>query len=217
MKTEHRTKTLTLALATAACMLGGCQFISFAVASFAPRPKVKAVYEFPTDAKVLVVPDAQFHHLSDPTVPELLAEKINRKLIDKDMVAATTPHRLVEMHQIRLDREHRAAHGTPAPLSTLAAKFDVDRVLYVDIRQFRLRDHPSDPIWRAKFTTRVWVIDAEGDRMWPTDRRDGHELTVETTPTPNDSTTFSITLTEDLTDQMADKIVKLFYTHREGS
>lgn len=217
MKTEHKTRTLTIALAAAACMLGGCQIISWAVASFVPKPKVQPVYEFPIDATVLVVPDTQFHHLTNPTVPEILADKINRRLITEDLVASTTSYRLLEMHQSRLDRQYRAAHGTPAPLSVLAAKFDVDRLLYIDIRQFRLRDHPSDPVWRAKFTARVWVINTEGERMWPTDRRDGHELTVETTPTPNDSTTFSITLTEDLTDRMADKIVKLFYEHREGS
>ncbi|MFW6146478.1 MAG: hypothetical protein ACOC7R_04000 [Planctomycetota bacterium] len=215
---QRTTRPLAIALLVLlAPAAGGCQLFSWTVASFAPRPKVPARYTFDPGERVMVFPDNPHCRLERPTVRGLLAEKVNRRLTTRRLVAETVPYPWLRMHQERMDLQHQRADGRPTPLSAMAKKASADAVLYIDIRSLRLRRTPGAPLWHGRMTARISVIGMDGQRRWPTDRVDGYPLAVELPPVSDDSSTYAMTLTEELAEAMADQVVRLFHEHRAAA
>ncbi len=202
-------------VALTAMAAGGCQLFSWTVATFVRPPKTPARYTLDPDARVLVVPDSRHGRLETPAVRDLLAEKVNRRLAAENLVAETVPYQWLRFHRERMDLS--TAGGGGAPLEAMARKASADAVIYIDIRSLRLRATPGAALWHGRMTASVSVVDADGQRLWPTDRQGGYPLTVELPPASDDSTTYDLTLAEQLTDRMADEVVRLFYAHRPAS
>jgi len=218
MGSATKTRLVVAILCLPALSLAGCQLLSWSVAAFVPTPKTSAAYEIDKSFRMLVFPDSPHCDLEFPTIRDWLARKLNARLVEQDLVAATVPFDSLRVHQEQMDRQYRLAEGQPAPLSALAEKLGADAVLYIDIRQFRLRSAPGEPVWAGRLSVMVRMVDAGGKRLWPpADRAHGYPIVVEMTPTTDDSTTYGLTLTEKMADRMAERIVQLFCEHRPAS
>jgi len=211
-------RPLAIALvALSALVTGGCQMISWTVATFVPAPKTPAQYTLDPDARVMVFPDNQHCRLEIPTIRDLLAEQVNRNLAAQNLVAETVPYHWLRLYQERMDLEHLRTHGRPTPLDAIAAKAAADMVIYIDIRSFRLRTAPGEPLWQGRMMAMVSVVAADGQRLWPADRVDGYPLSVELPPVSDDSSTYALTLTERLAEALAQQVVQLFCEHAAPS
>lgn len=220
MRTFPQPRPARVALLLSALLLAvapGCQLISYTVAAFFPKPKVKPVYDFAKTERLLVFPDDQFHPLTYPPLKDMLAEKLGREMVRRGLADETVAFASFQAVRTRLDRRHRDVRGAPAPLDEIARAVEADRVLYVDIRRFRLRDNPVEPVWRGHLAVRVRVVDADGECLWPIVPVEGVEIVVETPASTDDGRSHDVALRERLTDEMTDKIAKLFYEHRQDS
>jgi len=218
MSPATKTRILVTVLCLLAVSTAGCQVFAWAVVVFFPKPKVPAMYEFDNDLRVLVFPDNPHCPLEYPYIRDQLAEKLNHRLTQQDLVADTVPFESLRIHQEQMDRRYRLTEGQPAPLDALASKVGADAVLYIDIRQFSLRNTPEAPLWTGKLGVMVQVVDAQNQRLWPAmDQAEGYPVSVQIAPTANDSTTYGLTLTEKLAERMAEQISQLFYEHRPAS
>ncbi|NLF30697.1 MAG: hypothetical protein GX591_07395, partial [Planctomycetes bacterium] len=203
-------------VALSAPLTGGCQLLTWAVASFVPPPKTPARYTLDPSYRVMVIPDSQYCRLEMPMARDLLAEKVTQRLAAKNLVAETVPYAWLRMVQERMDLEYQAAHGRPTPLDAMAKKASADAVIHIDIRSFHLRAAPGQPLWHGRMTAVVSVVDADGRRLWPADRVDGYPLSVDMPTVSDDNAMYAMTLTEQLADQMAVQVVRLFHEH-DGS
>lgn len=213
MRRRISNPVLVATLCLGACLSGGCPFVSFFAASFAPRAKTDAQFELPRDKHVLVFPDDLAYRLQYPPLKRILAEKLNKHLLQHHLAAGTVEYEKLAQLKHRVGDRWTDVRPGGMGVAQVTRELQADLAIYVDIREFRLKDRSGDPVWKARFTVLVKVVGADGRRLWPTDRKDGRELSVETPLLTDDSEGFGITLTDDVADRMADKIAKLFYRH----
>lgn len=214
MKTNARTIVPAMLLCMLSGLVGGCAFISFAVASFVPKPKIAAEYELPKGRRVLVFSDDLAYDLRYPPLKRILAEKISHLLEEHHLAAETVPYQQVEYLKNRVgDRWYDVQRGGMS-VGDVAAELGADLAIYVNVSKFTLKDRPASPLWQGELTTLVKVVDSTGRRLWPTDQADGRQVRVTTPTTADQSEMYGIALTDELTDLTAHKVVNLFRSHR---
>lgn len=207
---------LAAAALSAAAMAGGCAVLSYTVANLAPKPRVKALYELPEDQRALVFPDDVSGQLGYPPLRQLLADKVSAELMAHELADSTVSYDRLNTLAAQVGQRWHRMDETGMGVAEVTRAVGADLAVYLSIRQFQLKDNPADPAWKGKLTVLVKVVAADGQRLWPTDRTDGYELTVETPPTTGDSPTFGIALTNHLANLMAVEVVNLFRTHSAG-
>jgi hypothetical protein len=190
---------------------GGCtQMLAWSVATFAPPERIKALYEVPKDKKVLVFVDDRPAPVSYEPVKYELAERVSKKLREEKLVKETIPYeRLVDLSML--------PDYSQMSISEIGKKLGADVVVYVQIESFTLKDSPENPLWQGRLATSVWVVDAvKPERLWPKDMpsRTGYRVPpLEFKHAENPSPTYGEEIAKALTEQMADRIAKLFYDH----
>ena len=202
-----------LALALPAA-LGGCAAVSFLVASFVPGPRTPAAYELEPNQCVLVFPDDVAHPLNYPPLKRMLAEGLNDRLTELGLADRTVEYEQLRQLAHRSPAAWRAGGGEALGVAQVAEALGADVAVYLDIREFRLKDNPSDPVWKGNLKVLVKVVDASGERLWPTDQLGGHEVLVATALHTSDARHHAVKLTGILSDRMVDKVARLFYAHR---
>lgn len=204
----NRTSLLLAGLGLLAIFSVSCAPVSYLVATFLPPPEIKAVYELPKGKRILVFTDDLGHPLAYPPLKRILAEKIDKQFLDQKLVAETISYDKL------LDLQARNSEFDRLSVDQVGTKLGAELVLFVQIDEFRLQETPGAPIWQGMFTVRVRVVDPASGRLWPKDGSAGYTLTVQTPMSQNANEAYGAELAEDLAGRMADKIAKLFYTHR---
>jgi len=188
--------------------VGGCHIFSWVVAAFVPKPKIAAEYKLPPHQRLLVFPDSTTCPLERPQAQDILANQLNDQLQQHDVSDKT----------IAYDRLHHLRHPLglyrPVSVAEAARKLGADLVLYVSIREFRVKDGPGDISWKGVCRVRVRVTDAAGKQLWPDDGMDGREIVVETGTSVQEDASYGDRLTEELATKTAERIAQLFYSHR---
>lgn len=188
--------------------VGGCAALAWTVTAFAPKPKQEALYTLPNQGRTIVFPDDPVYKLSYPPLKRLLADSLNAEMEAHDVGGELVPYTQLT------DLEATEPRFAAMPLDRICAKVGADRAVFLDIREFRLRDNPADPLWQGRLRVMVRVVSVDGTRLWPTDVREGHEVIAERPREVHDSDSYGLQLTRSMVDEMADKVAKLFYDHR---
>ena len=198
---------LTGALAVSS--LSGCQLL-FAIGEMMfPTQKIPARFTLPKGQAVLVFPDDLEIDLSYPPVRHRLAEKISRVLTDKKLVNRAIPYnKISELRSAEPDFNQLA-------VSTIGQKLGATLVIYINIREFRLKDQPIESFWSGKFAADVWIVEVKtGDRIWSSVDPKGRPITVSERPVEDSSSTYGTKLAHTLADRLAVEIAGLFHSHR---
>jgi len=196
------------ALSLACLILSGCQAIAWTAAQFAPPEKVKALYELPKGKSVLVFVDDSARQIEYVPVKAKLTEALGEQLLSNNAADRTVPYqRLLDLMTSSPDFDRLS-------VSEVGRRCGADVVLYVQIEQFQLREHPDSPLWQGKLQASIRVVDVQQGRLWPTDRPDGYPIgPVETPLSAESSPGYESKLSNLLAERLADKIAKCFYDH----
>ena len=203
---------IALALATMVFVAGCGPMIGWFVNAFAPPQKVRALYEPPADKKLLVFVDDMLNPVSYEPVKGELTKRLNRQLTEHKVVAQTVTYEEI------LDLMAATPNFNELTVTEIGQKLKADVVVYVYIDEFTLKESEASPLWRGRMRATVRVVDVELGRLWPEDRPTGHSVKpVETPGASHPSPTYGTDLSKILAEKMAERIAKLFYTHRVGA
>jgi hypothetical protein len=197
--------------AAMAMPLSGCAVSAWFAAQFGPEKKVPAKYEPPAGKTILVFVDDMLHPVDYEPVKIELAEMLNKQLIDHKVAAKTIPY----------SRLGEFIAATPSfnslAVGEVGRKLGADMVLYVQIDEFGLRDAAAAAeLWKGRLGTTVRLVDVTKGRLWPTDDPAGHMVLpkAETQTVSDSSQARGEQISKELAAETADKIAKLFYSHK---
>jgi hypothetical protein len=194
-------------------LAGGCTLIGYTAANLAPKPRTSALYHLPKDQTVLVFPDDVSGQLSYPLLKQLLAEKIGSELHEAKGAKATVPYVKLYEFSTQVGQRWYRMDDTGMGVAEVTRALGADMAVYVSIRHFQLKDNPGDPAWKGKLNVFVKVVSAQGKRLWPTDRTDGYELSLEMPASAGEGPAIGPALAQQLAEKMAVNVVDLFRSH----
>lgn len=197
--------------AAAALAVGGCQGLAWllvqTVGPFVPEDTVEAEFKF-EGKSVLVLVDAKDPSLASeyPRLESELTDWIAKVLKEKNACGPVVP--ALNVRKAR-QAEPEFQHWSVAQAGQY---FNVDRVLHVELMEFRLKDTPGSNVFRGYAETAVRVVSPEtGEQVWPV-LAAARLVTAETMP---DQTTDEAARQEAiLTEGLAGKIARHFYTYK---
>ena len=178
-----------------------------------PSGWTKAVYEPPLGKKVLIFVEDRLARVHDERIKPELSRRIGEKLLEANLAAATVDYE-------KLQELSRSDDFDSTSIADVGKKLGAELVLYVNIESFPVRDSGPDRYWwLGDFSASVRWIDAEkGGRIWPNDRPPGTGYPVpplDLKPPEDPPPPYGEKVAKYLSEQMADRIAKLFYDHRE--
>ncbi len=190
-------------------LAGGCAAAAFTTTLFPPE-KVPAKYEFDVKSKLLVLVEDPRHLADKTSLRTQLSEIMIQEFEDRGLV-----ERVIPLHQLM---NLAAASDNFHALSTaeVGKKLKADVVLYVEIKDFALRDDPNSPFWHGKLSTEIKVVSVKEGRLWPKDLPEGYPPPrVDTGSVSGEGTLrYEQHLVQTMAEEMGGNIMKLFYTHR---
>ncbi|MCD4824398.1 MAG: hypothetical protein K8S55_07315 [Phycisphaerae bacterium] len=201
---------LILAGASAMSSLSGCAAFAYLATLFTPPKTIKPEYEIPKDKTILVLVDDPSHLAQGESIRYELTRQLN-----KDLVASCITEDVISYHQLR-----QLMVATPEfhnlSNTEIAKKIGADIVLYVQIREFSLKDHPSSPVWQGNLRTTIRVVGAEEGTLWPEDSLEGYDVKKVSTPreTHEYIKNAGRKLTKTLAEDMSCNIINLFIEHK---
>ena len=213
MKRPALKLAMSMLLVAAAASCGGCtQLIAWMAAQFTPPKKIKPLFEFPKDKKILVlVEDRPFP--SPYHVKYQLTERVNQKLREQKILREPIPYDRVQDLATARDFQQLA-------ISQVGQKLGADLVLYVQVEDYALKDNPYSPLWHARLETSVWVVDVQtGEKLWPktSTKNSGHRVKPSEYSHTEDPSITGDLVVNTLSEETADRIAKLFYEHEEAA
>jgi len=155
-----------LLLLAAATALAGCQAVGFVaqgVEEIAPPDKIKAEYDGPKGQRVAVLVDADLgimfeHPQAQVEVCQALSERLAAKVPD---VTVRNPKDVIAF-------QNENIYWNTATYAELANRLDVDRLVLVELTEYRLHEPGNVNIWQGAIQGRIAV--AETDSENPNDR-----------------------------------------------
>lgn len=147
------------AVAVAASLIGGCTLLGGMMESYrqqSTRP-VPAEYVGLSGKSVAVVVSADRSIEADfPGISSTLIDRINQRIIDN----ASPSHYFqgIELVQYLTNNPQLLAR----PRSELAADLGVQRLVIVELQEFRLNDPGNQYLWEGVAVGRVSVVEADG-------------------------------------------------------
>ena len=127
-------------------------------------------------------------------------------------VDAARPERAAAGDLLILARGHRLSDFARWSVAQVGRYFNVDRVVHVELYEFRLKDSPGGNVFHGYAESTVCVVSPEtGKQVWPV-LASARLVTAETMPDvqPEESAEVATILSEGL----ADKIARHFYTYK---
>ncbi len=103
-------------------------------------------------------------------------------------------------------------------LDRLVKELKVDRLIFVDVQEFRLNESGNQYLWRGAASGLVGVVEADGpfsDNFAFQEHIDVHFPTKETALGPNDASAGSIQI--ELAKRFVDRVSWMFYQHTEAN
>jgi len=207
-----RILAITLSLLALGAALSGCQIGGY-FAQTAYRTgshTVEAQYDGLESQRVAVLVAADRSiSLQHPSLVPQIANAISLRIAGEVGAEAIVPPARVLQYQY--DRPQWAA----MPYAELAKQFDVNRLVIVDLYDFRLNEPGNAYTWEGVAAATVGVVEADG--AFPDEFSFSRELAV-TFPDapgygPNDFTANQIATV--LTGRITDRVAWLFYEHTE--
>jgi hypothetical protein len=196
-------RSLTLsALCVILLALPGCGAAGFFATLF-PPPKEPAEYEFPKREKVLVLADNVDQYCEHPYVVGYLERDLRDQLRANDAVTTL-------INETTLQNLRRSSRNLQdLSIEEIARMTGADKVLYVRVDEFRMRD---GSLWSGRFRSRIKVVDVTEGRVWPREDPDGKPLEViDPRMDPTRSHDYADEYAQELSAIMSGKIARLFY------
>lgn len=191
-----------------------CQVAGFFIAALEPPKKVKPQYTPPRNTRVLVFVDDRANPTENEPLRRELTERINKHLAAQRLVAEVIPY-----EQVTILRASRRDFATMNEIQ-VGRGCNADTVLHVRITDFRLKELDEIPLWDARVAAMVrWLSvkpeDQHAPCLWPTGNTmtQGFSVAAAVPAKEDTAESFGVLLTQQLTERMADTIVKLFYEH----
>lgn len=205
---NHSTIHIPLMIAAVA-LLGGCQAMPWLMTAFAPPEKVEALYEPAKTSKLLVwVEDHPGQALAAGSVRYHLTKELNDQLLANEVVDEVIGHN--EIIRVQMDDPTFDSY-TAAEVAEIVG---ADLVLRVEVTEFSLKDTELNPLWNGRLATRIQILDASGEILWPEDRLYGHPVRpVEKKTTNEVSAAYGTKLTHWMAALEAEHIARLLYDH----
>ena len=105
-------------------------------------------------AAVLVAAD-EYLLFTQPQVPQILTRAVSRELAAHvDNIRVVNPQRMAAFQQ-------RNPYWSTTPYTRLIEELDVDRLVIVDLAEYRLHEPGNKHVWRGVITASVSVAEAE--------------------------------------------------------
>lgn len=198
-------------LLAAALSGGGCALIAFPFAAFSGPQTQPAAYDLRDhldDGKLVVWVRAIPEELEsrDVAVRDLLGRRVSAQL--------KVDARLSVVSYNEVQRLHRDVPGVAlAPPRYVGEKLGASKVLYIDVRDFALRDAPGSNIFRGRLHATVSILDtATGSQDWPTGL-EGHSIKYEDETREAEGGDMTADVAERVIAAAAEQITRLFYDY----
>ena len=196
-------------VAMAAPLMVGCAVVGYTATILQPPKKVKAKFDLPKDGRTLVFVDDAGHETAYEGIKRELTEHLNRALNGKELVKETVPYEELSNLRLATPEFNRLAIGE------VGRRLGAELVIYVEITRFSLKDTDADVMWNGRLEVAVAVKRVGQGWLWPKDRVGGYPVEpVVREPAASTSEGYGRRLAAVLAATMADRIAKLFYTHR---
>ncbi len=209
MKTNAGKLLKWLVVSVCCASLSGCAVIAWTAAALWPPRKVPALYKPDKHMPMLVFVDDTLNTAEVELVKGPLARRLGELLKDRGVVDETIPYeRILQL---------MAAESTfeQMPIAQAGKRLGARTVLYVSVDRFIVQEYAT-PLWQGEMETTVRVVDVEEGRLWPKDQLQGYRVgKVEIPACEETGVGYESTLTRQLADMMAERIVELFCDHLE--
>lgn len=210
MTSRARTILVLLTLAPVPA-LSGCAVVAWTVAAWTPPKKVPAECKVPENKTILVFVDDIIHEVVYEPVKMELTVQLNKQLVEHKVAGRTVKYDRL------LDLIAAAPKFNRLSVSEVGQKLGADIVLYVQVDKFSLKDSNVSPLWHGQLQTTVRIVEVGKGRLWPKDRPAGHTVEPLDIPTSDETSRgYGSKLARIMARQMAHRIAKLFYEHKEA-
>lgn len=213
MNRHARCAVMLALLAVFAAGTAGCQGLAYVlvrtVGPFIPEDEHKAEYDLSGRSVVVLV------DLKDPTVasefPRLelsLADAIGKVLAESKACGPVVPARSVEAAR-------RTERGFARwPVARVGEYFNVDRVIHVELFEFRIKDSPESNAFRGYAEAAIRIVSPESDQqVWPM-LAAARILRAETLPDTDADSEEAARQEQILVEGFGEKIAKQFCTYK---
>jgi hypothetical protein len=212
MKTPWMKGIFLVLLAGGILTAGGCDMARFITAKtyqlWTPEEEIEAQYKL-ENMSVLVLVDIDDERLASrfPRLETSLVQAVNKVLTDhKACGPVVSPHSLDVVRKTEPKFKQMS-------VAQLGKYFNVDRVIYIQVLGFRLRDDPSSNMYHGTADAAVRVVSPEaGEQVWPV-LSDAWRLSAETLPEIEADTVMEEESI--LVDGFGEKIARLFFTYKK--
>ena len=203
------TRLRVLALLCLAVGVTGCGVLPyFSTIIFGGNEKIKPLYEFPKEKKILVFVenDPSLYYLSGvEMVRAELASRISDHLLEQQVAVGTISQaRLMNALEQLPDR---------ASMSEIGNMCGADFVLRVRIEKLSFQDVPNTTLYTGRMQTAARVIDVNVGKVFPPVEQKYPVDPVTLQPADDSSPTYATVVAKALAIRMSDTIAKLFYEH----
>ena len=191
----------------------GCPLAAYLAAISQGPQEHKATYELKdevTGGKVVVWVRAIPEELEarDVSVRDLLGRQVTAILKTDSKVPMISYDQVARL----LRRRPVIAQATA---QQVGRKVGAGKVIYIDVREFALRDTPRSNILRGRLHATVAIIDvASGAQDWPTGT-EGHSVKHEDRTREPERGSQNAQIIREVIAASAEKIAKLFYTYTD--
>ncbi|MCC6321504.1 MAG: hypothetical protein IT438_08745 [Phycisphaerales bacterium] len=223
MKPDHspspRPLPLIAALACAAAFAGaqGCQLVGFVGASVgrASDHDVKARYTGLADKNFAVIVAADRAIQADyPDIMSVITGEVTRRLADpKNAVGAAG---MVAAEDVLKFQYQQPSWVTLSP-TQIAEKLGVERLVFIDLQEFRLTDPGNPYLWNGRASASISVAETENDLGVTTAFREFISVKYPDNDSSSPQEIPSSTVQIVLLKRFVDRASWLFYDHEEAN
>lgn len=186
---------------------GGCaDAMGWMAELFSPDSTDPPLYAVDKHKTILVMPDDYYSRLPNDTTRSMLANDLNKLLLEQSVAASTIPFS-------KLQEAENAKDFDKLSVDQVGRQVGADIVLYVIFDNMSLKDDQQNDLWHGRLALRVKLVDAKtGVRLWPTDREAWPIETVDIAPSST-AADYAPVLTQELVTEAAKRITYLFCEH----
>jgi hypothetical protein len=190
-------------------VLAGCQLVGALLGKAEGSPPVVALY-VPKMVPTLILAE----HGTGAGVDDVSSEDIGRRTADFWSDQKKLPP-LIDLSRLEELRIRNPATYYKMSTAAIGRALGAKQVLYIDVRDSHDEYAGGSDTMRAKASVRVRMVDVEtGNTLWPPDAAEGYSLDAETQYQSRGEGVSESSQLEQVRGMIADKVVKLFYTHQ---
>ena len=211
MRFPHASSVALLIGLVGLASMSGCPIFAWVAAVTQPPQEQKAAYELKDKndgGKVVVWVRAITEELEvrDVAVRDLLGRRITSQLDSESDIDMVSYGEITKL----LWRRPATSQATP---QQIGEKVGAKKVIFIDVREFALRDTPTSIILRGRMKATLSIVDVStGTQDWPTGI-EGRMITYEDETREPERIEQGHEISRKVIAAVADKIAKLFYSY----